>query len=103
MVVKPIEFAMIQQQNTVSQMQHDAETRPVAQQQMMSEQTQKNVDRTAEQVNKKDDANNSSGKFDAKDKSSNEYHSEKDSSKNKNRSDGRVFIKGQGSDFDLKI
>ena len=43
------------------------------------------------------------GKYDAKDKSNNEYSSEGDSRKKK-KSDGKVFIKGQGSaDFDVKI
>ena len=66
MVIKPVEFAMIQQQNNVAKSQYN-------------------------------------GKYDAKDKSNNEYSSEGDSRKKK-KSDGKVFVKGQGSaDFDVKI
>lgn len=104
MVIKPIEFAMIQQQNTVSQIQHNAETRAMTEQQTISQQFQKDVNNNAEQVKRKDNADNNGGNFDAKEKSNNEYHSKQDGSKDKNKSDGRVFIKGQGSsDFDIKI
>lgn len=105
MVIRPVEFAMIQQQNTVSSMQHNAETRPMTEQQVISQQVQKNVNNHAEQVERKDNADNNGGNFDAKEKSSNEYNpNHKDNPNQKNKSDGRVFIKGQGAvDFDMKI
>ena len=43
MVIKPIEFAMIQQQNNVSKAQHNAETRPRTEQQGITQQVEKNV------------------------------------------------------------
>ena len=98
MVIKPVEFAMIQQQNNVAKSQYNAENRPMTEQQV-----QKDINVHSQQVNKKDNADNETGKYDAKDKSNNEYSSEGDSRKKK-KSDGKVFIKGQGSaDFDVKI
>ena len=92
MVIKPVEFAMIQQQN-----------RPMTEQQTITQQVQKDINVHSQQVNKKDNADNETGKYDAKDKSNNEYSSEGDSRKKK-KSDGKVFVKGQGSaDFDVKI
>ena len=97
MVIKPVEFAMIQQQNNVAKSQYNAENRP------MTEQVQKDINVHSQQVNKKDNADNETGKYDAKDKSNNEYSGEGNSRKKK-KSDGKVFVKGQGSaDFDVKI
>ena len=98
MVIKPVEFAMIQQQNNVAKSQYNAENRP-----MTEQQTQKDINVHSQQVNKKDNADNETGKYDAKDKSNNEYSGEGNSRKKK-KSDGKVFVKGQGSaDFDVKI
>ena len=103
MVIKPVEFAMIQQQNNVAKTQYNADNRPMTEQQTITQQVQKDINVHSQQVNKKDNADNETGKYDAKDKSNNEYSSEGDSQKKK-KSDGKVFIKGQGSaDFDVKI
>ena len=92
MVIKPVEFAMIQQQNNIAKSQYNADNRPMTEQQTITQ-----------QVNKKDNADNETGKYDAKDKSNNEYSGEGNSRKKK-KSDGKVFVKGQGSaDFDVKI
>ena len=72
MVIKPIEFAMIQQQNNVSKAQHNAETRPMTEQQGITQQVEKNVEQHSQQVNKKDNADNEKGHYDAKDKSNND-------------------------------
>ena len=103
MVIKPVEFAMIQQQNNVAKSQYNADNRPMTEQQTITRQVQMDINVHSQQVNKKDNADNETGKYDAKDKSNNEYSSEGDSQKKK-KSDGKVFIKGQGSaDFDVKI
>ncbi len=103
MVIKPIEFAMIQQQNNVSQSQHNAETRPMTEQQAITQQFEKNVEHHSQQVNKKDDADNNNTHYDAKEKSSNEYGNEREHS-HKKKDDGRVIIKGHGSvDFDVRV
>ena len=90
MVIKPVEFAMIQQQNNVAKSQYNAENRPMTEQQTITQQVQKDINVHSQQVNKKDNADN-------------ETSSEGDSRKKK-KSDGKVFVKGQGSaDFDVKI
>ena len=97
MVIKPVEFAMIQQQNNIAKSQYNADNRPMTEQQTITQQVH------SQQVNKKDNADNETGKYDAKDKSNNEYSGEGNSRKKK-KSDGKVFVKGQGSaDFDVKI
>ena len=75
MLVKPAEFGMIQQQNTVSQIRHEEDAKPMAEQQTMVVQSQKEAEIKAEQVVHKDDTDNRQKKFDAKDKSDNEYQS----------------------------
>ena len=72
MVIKPIEFAMIQQQNNVSKSQHNIETRPMAEQQAITQQVEKNAEHNSQQVNKKDNADNENAHYDAKDKSNND-------------------------------
>ncbi len=105
MIVRPTEFGMIQQQNTVAQIRHGEDAKPMAEQQTMVAQSQKEADIRSEQVNHKDNADNRQRKFDAKDKSDNEYHSEHNKNK-KQASDGKVTIKGKEypyADFDVKI
>lgn len=105
MIVKPVEFGMIQQTNTVSQIRHDEEAKPMVEQQTIVVQSQKEANIKSEKVNHKDDADNRQHKFDAKEKSNNEYEAEHNN-KHKKNSDGKVIIKGQeyqDIDFDVKI
>ena len=44
MLVKPAEFGMIQQQNTVSQIRHEEDAKPMAEQQTMVVQSQKEAE-----------------------------------------------------------
>lgn len=104
MMVRPSEFGMIQQINEVSQVKQNEMAKPGVEQQNLSNLIQKNVETKAEQVQQKDNADNGKKKFDAKDKSDNEYQKEQGKKEKKKSSDGRVFIKGQGSvEFDMKI
>ena len=103
MVIIQVEFALIQLQNTFAISQYISENRPMTEQQTITQQVQKDINVHSQQVNKKDNADNETGKYDAKDKSNNEYSGEGNSRKKK-KSDGKVFVKGQGSaDFDVKI
>ena len=43
MVIKPVEFAMIQQQNNVAKSQYNAENRPMTEQQTITQQVQKDI------------------------------------------------------------
>ena len=55
-------------------------------------------------MNHKEDPNNRQKKFDAKDKSDNEYQSGHKERKNKTSEDGKVFIKDlEDIDFDVKV
>lgn len=104
MIVRPMEFGMIQQQNTVSQVRHEEDVRPMVEQQTTEVQLQKDIQTRAEQVNHKEDPNNRQKKFDAKDKSDNEYQPEHKERKNQTSEDGKVFIKGfEEIDFDVKV
>ncbi len=92
MLVKPAEFGMIQQQNTVSQIRHEQDAKPMAEQQTMVVQSQKEAEIKAEQVVHKDDTDN-------------RYQSGHKKKREKT-SDGKVIIKGQeyrNIDFDVKI
>lgn len=55
MIVRPMEFGMIQQQNTVSQVRHNEDVRPMVEQQTTAVQLQKDIHTRAEQVNHKED------------------------------------------------
>ena len=79
MIVRPVDFAVVQQMNEVSHIKQE------------------------EKVQHKENADNHQKKYDAKDKSQNEYpdghHPGKKGSK-----DGKFFIKGQEIvDIDIKI
>ena len=95
MIVRPVDFAVVQQMNEVSHIKQEENQRPVVEQQTITTQVQKETDTKAEQVQHKEN--------DAKDKSQNEYpdghHPGKKGSK-----DGKFFIKGQEIvDIDIKI
>ena len=91
MIVRPMEFGMIQQQNTVSQVRHNEDVRPMVEQQTTAVQLQKDIHTRAEQVNHKD-------------KSDNEYQSGHKERKNQTSEDGKVFIKDlEDIDFDVKV
>lgn len=101
MSVRPVDLMMVQQMNEVSQIKHNETSRPVTQQFNISAQVQKDTDNKAEQVTQKDDVDNGNRKFDAKDKSDNEYHGQK---KDNQKQDGKVTIKNKREfNFDIKV
>lgn len=103
MIVKPIDFAVVQQTNEVSHIKQQENQRPVAEQQTITTQVQKDSNVKAEQVRHKDNADNSNKKYDAKDKSQNEYPGNKYSDKN-GKKDGKVSVKGRHIvDIDIRI
>lgn len=105
MIVKPLDFAVVQQTSEVSQMKQHENQRPVVEQQSITAQVQKDTDTKAEQVNHKDNADNRQKKYNAKDKSENEYHKERQSGKKKRQIDeGKVSVKGRNSmEIDIRI
>ena len=104
MMVRPSEFGMIQQMDNVSQVKQYENSRPMAEQQTLVQQMQKDTETKLEQIRHKDNADNEKKKFDAKDKSGNEYAGGQPDNKKRRKNDGTFFIKGQGvTDFDIKI
>ena len=103
MIVRPVDFAVVQQMNEVYEFIDFRNQTHVVEQQTITTQVQKETDTKAEQVQHKENADNHQKKYDAKDKSQNEYpdghHQGKKGSK-----DGKFFIKGQEIvDIDIKI
>jgi hypothetical protein len=97
---------MLQQQMTeVSNLKHTENSRPMQEQATIVNQEQKNVETRAEQVNHKENADNQSQKYDARDKSNNEYHGGAGGdSRRRNKSDGTVKLKSvDNGGFDMKI
>ena len=103
--MKPIDVAMIQQINEVSNIELSQDHKPMVEQQTISTMVQKEVEVKAEVVTSKDDVENREQKYDAKEKSGNEYEDgKKGRYEKKNKSDGKVFLKGHNiADFDIKI
>lgn len=101
MSVRPVDMMMVQQMNEVSQIKHGETSRPATQQFNISAQVQKETDNRAEQVTQKSDVDNGNRKFDAKDKSDNEYHGQQS---DRRKQDGKVTIKNKGEfNFDVKV
>ncbi len=101
MSIRPIDVMTMQQINEVTQIRQNETLRPVAQQMTIAKDIQKDVDTRLEQVTQKDDVDKKERKFDAKDKSDNEYYGQR---KKKEKQDGRVTVKTPGSgSFDMKV
>lgn len=104
MSVRPVDMLMLQQINQVSQIKQSETVRPMQEQSVIVNQEQKNTEVKAEQVNQKDDIDNQPQKFDARDKSSNEYHGNQHGKGRKDKSDGVVRLKSlDNGGFDIKI
>ena len=93
MIVRPVDFAVVQQMNEVSHIKQEENQRPVVEQQTITTQVQKETDTKAEQVQHKENADNHQKKY------PDGHHQGKKGSK-----DGKFFIKGQEIvDIDIKI
>lgn len=107
MIVKPLDLAMIQQSNQVSQIKQQQVARPMVEQANIAVQVEKKVEARSEQVKSKENAENknSEKQFDAKEKSNNEYDRNGLLKNNKKKDkDGKVTLKNENSvDFDVKI
>lgn len=58
MIVRPVDFAVVQQMNEVSHIKQEENQRPVVEQQTITTQVQKETDTKAEQVQHKENADN---------------------------------------------
>ena len=100
MSVRPIDIMMVPQMNEVSHIKQSENMRPATEQMNIVS----NVDKS-EQVTKKDDVENKGHKFDAKEKSSNEYERSGSGAYSKRSfKEGNVTVK-QDEDvfFDIKV
>ena len=107
MTVRPVHLNwMIQNTQDVSTIRHQENQRPALEQQNIQMREQQKEQSQAQEVHKKDDADNSQKKYDAKEKGSNEYENlhKKKRAKQENLPDGSVKIKmTMSGGFDIKI
>jgi len=103
MSVRPIDMIMMPQLNEVSQIKQNENTRPVVEQANIYSQNEKEIEVKAEQVNAKDDVDYKEQKYDAKEKSNNEYQGNNKRKKAMAGDDGRVVVKKKNIDFDMKV
>ena len=105
MSVRPIDIMMVPQMNEVSPIKQSENMRPATEQMNIVSNVDKKVENKSEQVTKKDDVENKGHKFDAKEKSSNEYERSGSGAYSKRSfKEGNVTVK-QDEDviFDIKV
>ncbi len=108
MTVRPVHLnGMIQNTQDVSTIKHQENQRPAVEQQNIQIREQQKEQSQAQEVHKKDDADNGQKKYDAKEKGSNEYNDSRRKKKRKKQDvmpDGSVKIKmTMSGGFDIKI
>ena len=106
MIVKPVLLqATVQSSQNVTSLKHGENVKPAVEQANITVSNQKEVQQKSENVIKKDDVDNRQEKFDAKEKSKNEYYSVKVKKKKVQKSEqekDQVILKSSGM-FDVKI
>ena len=101
MGVRPVDLMMVPQMTEVSHIKQTENMRPMAEQMNITAQVDKQAGNKSEQVSKKDDVENDPGKFDAKEKSENEYQGR---SRKRTYKEGKVFVKKSADGgFDVKV
>ncbi len=108
MTVRPVHLnGMIQNTQDVSAIRHQENQRPAIEQQNIHIREQQKEQSQAQEVHKKDNADNEQKKFDAKEKGSNEYRDQRGKNKKEkkeNLPDGSVKVKmTMSGGFDIKI
>ena len=105
MSVRPIDIMMVPQMNEVSHIKQSENMRPATEQMNIVTNVDKKVENKSEQVTKKDDVENNNHKFDAKEKSNNEYEGSGSGTYSKRTfKEGNVTVK-EDTDviFDIKV
>lgn len=111
MTIRPVVLnGMIQRTQDIGNIKQQEDNKPVVQQQNLSIQNEKREEQLAHQVQQTDKKENEGYRYDAKEKSNNQYEGnegrkkkhQKESEKEQNK-DGKVILKGLGSSFDIKI
>lgn len=106
MAIGPIEIqGSISRTQDYAQLRHNEENRGHTEQTVISQNNQREVESRLNTVRRSEDTSKGDGKSDAREKGSNEYHGDggKDRNKKTVTTDGKVFVKGSSSSFDIKI
>ncbi|MDD6038392.1 MAG: hypothetical protein PUD20_06330 [bacterium] len=106
MSLRPIDFnGMMQNQQGVSTIKHQEDSRPQLQQQQALASVVHREDENAHQVSGKEDMNSQDYRYDARDGKGGSYRGNQNKKKNskQNQEDGHVRIKGMSSGFDVSI
>lgn len=107
-MIRPVEIqGVVQRSQDISTLRQGETTRPAVEQANINIRQNKNIMQKSEQVNKKDNAENTERRYDAKEKGSNEYENPNGKSGKKKEqldmeSDGRVIIKST-TRFDASV
>ena len=102
MSVRPIDMLMVPQMNEVSHIKQSENSKPLVEQTNIFNQNQKEIEVKSEQVNTKDNVDYKDQKYDAKEKSNNEYYGKNLKNKAGN-DDGSVVVKKKNMNFDMKV
>lgn len=94
---------MVPQMNEVSHIKQSENSKPVVEQTNIFNQNQKEVEVKSEQVNTKDNVDYKDQKYDAKEKSNNEYYGGKKKKNKMDDTDGKVVVKRKNINFDMKV
>lgn len=105
-MIRPVEMqGVVQRSQDVSNIRHEENIKPVAEQVNLHIRQEKEIRQKSEQVIKKDDTARENTKYDAKEKGNNQYYHQ-EGRENKEHSadedDGKVIIK-QTSRFDASV
>lgn len=103
MSVRPVDLMMVPQMTEVSHIKQTENMRPMTEQMNITTQVDKQAETKSEKVSKKDDVENNPGKFDAKEKSQNEYEG-RQGAKKRVFKEGKVSVKNsEDGGFDVKV
>lgn len=106
MAIGPIEIqGSISRTQDYAQIRHNEENKGFTEQTVISHNNHRETEAKLNTVRRGEDTSKEEGKYDAREKGNNEYHGDggKDRNKKTVTTDGKVFVKGSSSSFDIKI
>lgn len=105
MAIRPVEIVAMQRMADISQVKQQENLKPMTDQANFQNQLAKEVQQASEQVVRKADIDNDTGKYDAKEKGKNEYH--RDGKVKIKKKDGSRLVADENPDvkglFDVSI
>lgn len=101
--ISPIEFSgIVQRANDISAMKQNEDSKPMLDQNHISQTMHKHTEHLTQEVAKKDNADGRKEKFDAKEKGRNSY-SRPGQQNRKKQAEDKVVVKNANRGFDIKI